>query len=202
VSIRIYGNRAIKTLPGLDCRPTSARVRQALFNVWQGQIQDCRWLDLCTGSGAMAAEALCRGASVVLGIEESPIASKLIRENCQKLVTGDIHFRLINGRVQKFLPTLVGQQFDRIYCDPPYQSNLYQRILSAIEEHQLLAPYGEIALEHGRDRDLSQELTTQSLEVCRQKVYGSIALTFYAHQQQTPSAIDGDSSLEQYLDLK
>lgn len=202
MSIRIYGNRAIKTLPGLDCRPTSARVRQALFNVWQGQILDCRWLDLCTGSGAMAAEALCRGASVVLGIEESPIASKLIRENCQKLVTGNIHFRLINGRVQKFLPTLVGQQFDRIYCDPPYQSNLYQRILSAIEEHQLLAPYGEIALEHGRDRDLSQELTTQSLEVCRQKVYGSIALTFYAHQQQTPSAIDGDRSLEQYLDLK
>jgi 16S rRNA (guanine966-N2)-methyltransferase len=202
VSIRIYGNRAIKTLPGLDCRPTSARVRQALFNVWQGQIQDCRWLDLCTGSGAMAAEALCRGASVVLGIEESPIASKLIRENCQKLVTEDSHFRLINGRVQKFLPTLVGQQFDRIYCDPPYQSNLYQRILSAIEEHQLLASHGEIALEHGSDRDLSQELTTQSLEVCRHKVYGSIALTFYTHQQQAPSTIDGDRSLEQHLDSK
>jgi 16S rRNA (guanine966-N2)-methyltransferase len=150
----------------------------------------------------MAAEALCRGASIVLGIEESPIASKLIRENCQKLVTGNSHFRLINGRVQKFLPTLVGQQFDRIYCDPPYQSNLYQRILSAIEEHQLLAPHGEIALEHGSDRELSQELTTKSLEVCRYKVYGSIALTFYAHQQQAPSAIDGDRSLEQHLDQK
>ncbi len=199
MSIRIYGNRAIKTLPGLDCRPTSARVRQALFNVWQGQIQGCRWLDLCTGSGAMAAEALCRGAAVVLGIEESPIASKLIRDNCQRLVTGDSHFRLINGRVQKFLPTLAGQKFDRIYCDPPYKSNLYQRILSAIEEHQLLAPGGKIALEHGSDRDLSQELTTLSLQVCRHKVYGSIALTFYTYQQQAPSTIDGDSSLDQDL---
>lgn len=196
MSIRIYGNRAIKTLPGLDCRPTSARVRQALFNIWQGQIQDCRWLDLCTGSGAMAAEALCRGASVVLGIEESPIASKLIRENCQKLLTTESHFRLINGRVQKFLPTLVGQQFDRIYADPPYQSNLYQRMLSAIEEHQLLAPGGEIALEHGSDRDLSQELKTQLLEVCRHKAYGSIALTFYTHKKQAPSTIDGDINLE------
>jgi 16S rRNA (guanine966-N2)-methyltransferase len=195
VSIRIHGNRELQTLPGLECRPTPSRVRQALFNIWQGKIQDCRWLDLCTGSGAMAAEALCRGAAVVLGIEESPIASKLIRENCQKLVTGKSQFRLINGRVQKFLPTLIGQQFDRIYCDPPYQGNLYQRVLGAIAEHQLLAPGGEIALEHGSDRDLSIELISSSFSVCRQKVYGSVSLTFYTHQQQSPSAIDGEITI-------
>ncbi len=146
----------------------------------------------------MAAEALCRGAMVVLGIEESPVASKLIKENCQKLVAPDHHFRLINGRVQKFLPTLAGQQFDRIYGDPPYQGNLYQRMLSAIEEHQLLAPGGEIAFEHGSDRDLSQELIAQSFSVCRQKTYGNTTLTFYGHSQQTPSLVDGDSNLNQY----
>ncbi len=192
MSIRIYGNRKLQTLPGLACRPTPARVRQALFNIWQGQILDCRWLDLCTGSGAMAAEALCRGASLVLGIEESPIASKLIRDNCQKLITSHSQFRLINGRVQKFLPTLAGQQFDRIYGDPPYQGNLYQRMLGAIEEHHLLAPGGEIAFEHGSDRNLSQELITQSLVVCRQKVYGSVSLTFYSYPQQTPPTSDGE----------
>jgi 16S rRNA (guanine966-N2)-methyltransferase len=192
VSIRIHGNREIKTLEGLDCRPTPARVRQALFNIWQGQIQGCRWLDLCTGSGAMAAEALCRGATIVLGIEESKSASELIRDNCQKLVKGGSQFRLINGRVQKFLPTLAGQQFDRIYCDPPYQGNLYQRVLSAIEEHQLLALSGEIAFEHGSNRNLISELTSQQLTACRHKEYGSVALTFYTHQQQAPSTIDGD----------
>jgi 16S rRNA (guanine966-N2)-methyltransferase len=190
VSIRIHGNREIKTLAGLGCRPTPVRVRQALFNIWQGKIPGCRWLDLCTGSGAMAAEALCRGAAVVLGIEESKSSSELIRENCQKLVQGDSQFRLINGRVQKFLPTLAGQQFDRIYCDPPYQGNLYQRVLMAIEEHQLLAPGGEIAFEHGSDRALISELTAQHLGVCRHKEYGSVALTFYAHLPQTPSTID------------
>jgi 16S rRNA (guanine966-N2)-methyltransferase len=195
VSIRIHGNRELQTLPGLECRPTASRVRQALFNIWQGKILDCRWLDLCTGSGAMAAEALCRGAAMVLGIEESPIASKLIRANCQKLVTETSQFRLINGRVQKFLPTLVGQQFDRIYCDPPYQGNLYQRVLDAIAEHHLLAPGGEIALEHGSDRDLSTELTTSFFSVCRQKAYGSVSLTFYTHQQQSPSNIDGDIAI-------
>ncbi len=194
MSIRIHGNREIKTLAGLECRPTPVRVRQALFNIWQGKIQGCRWLDLCTGSGAMAAEALCRGATVVLGIEESKSASELIRENCQKLVKGDNQFRLINGRVQKFLPTLAGQQFDRIYCDPPYQGNLYQRVLQAIEEHQLLAPGGEIAFEHGSDRDLISELTTQYLGICQHKKYGGVALTFYAHLPPAPSTIDGESA--------
>lgn len=141
----------------------------------------------------MAAEALCRGAKLVLGIEESPIASQLIRDNCYKLVPADTQFRLINGRVQKFLPSLAGQQFDRIYCDPPYQSNLYQRVLSAIDEHQLLAPGGEIALEHGSERDLSTELSTPSLAVCRCKKYGSVALTFY-HHQQPPPANDGGTN--------
>lgn len=191
MSIRIYGNRELKTLPGLACRPTPIRVRQALFNIWQGQVSGCRWLDLCSGSGSMAAEALCRGANLVLGIEESPTASQLIRDNCLRLVPEGSQFRLINGRVQKFLPSLAGQQFDRIYCDPPYQGNLYQRVLNAIEEHQLLAPAGEIALEHSSDRNLSAELTTQTLAVCRQKKYGSIALTFYAYQQQAPAANNG-----------
>jgi 16S rRNA (guanine966-N2)-methyltransferase len=159
-------------------RPTPVRVRQALFNVWQGKVLGCRWLDLCSGSGAMAAEALCRGAVSVVAIEESPIASKFIRDNCIKLAA-DSDFRLINGRVQKFMPSLAGQQFDRIYCDPPYQGNLYQRVLDAIQEHHLLAAGGEIALEHDTNRDLSQELLVSSLKLCRQKTYGAVSLIFY-----------------------
>jgi 16S rRNA (guanine(966)-N(2))-methyltransferase RsmD len=55
--MRIYGNRQLKTLPGQDTRPTVARVREAVFNIWQGTIADCRWLDLCAGTGSMGAEA-------------------------------------------------------------------------------------------------------------------------------------------------
>jgi 16S rRNA (guanine966-N2)-methyltransferase len=178
VSIRIYGNREIQTPPGLATRPTPVRVRQALFNIWQGKVLGCRWLDLCSGSGAMAAEALCRGAVQVVAIEESPIASQFIKDNCLKL-KGESQFRLINGRVQKFLPSLAGQQFDRIYCDPPYQGNLYQRVLDAIQDHNLLAPGGEIALEHDTERDLGTELTVTNLELCRQKTYGAVSLIFY-----------------------
>ena len=51
--LRIYGNRPIKTLSGQATRPTPARVREAVFNIWQGSVQNCRWLDLCAGCGAM-----------------------------------------------------------------------------------------------------------------------------------------------------
>ena len=59
--LRIYGNRQLKTLPGQATRPTTGRVREALFNIWRGSIVGCDWLDLCAGNGVMGAEALCPG---------------------------------------------------------------------------------------------------------------------------------------------
>ena len=83
MSLRIYGNRLIKTLPGQDTRPTSARVREVVFNIWLEKITGCRWLDLCAGSGSMGAEALCRGASSVFAIEQCPRACGIIKQNWQ-----------------------------------------------------------------------------------------------------------------------
>ncbi|MEO1509975.1 MAG: RsmD family RNA methyltransferase, partial [Cyanobacteria bacterium J06633_23] len=95
MSIRIYGNRAIKTLPGQATRPTPAKVREALFNIWQGRLQGCRWLDLCAGSGAMGAEALCRGASNVVGIEKSRSACRIIQTNWQTVAKPEQTFQVI-----------------------------------------------------------------------------------------------------------
>lgn len=177
MTLRIYGNRQLKTLSGLETRPTPARVREALFNIWQGEIVGCRWLDLCAGSGAMGAEALGRGAALVVGIEQSSRACAVIEQNWRQVATSEQTFRLIRGDVVQQLPRLAGQQFDRIYFDPPYASDLYAPVLAAIEQHQLLAPEGEIAVEHSPDRSpfLENQLTT-----CRQKIYGNTALTFYA----------------------
>lgn len=182
MSIRIHGNRQIQTPPGLATRPTPSRVRQALFNIWQGRLRGCHWLDICAGSGAMTAESLCRGAALAVAIEQSRSVSFTIQQNCQNL-PGVAQLRVITGLAQKVLPTLAGQQFNLVYCDPPYQSDLYAHVLEAIETYQLLAIGGEIALEHGVDRDLEAELRPINLAVCRQKTYGSVALTFYGHQK-------------------
>ncbi len=99
MSLRIYGNRLLKTLPGEDTRPTLARVRQALFNIWQGEISGCRWLDLCAGSGSMGAEALCRGARHVVAIEQSPKACAVIRDNWQQVSRPEQQTQILKGEI-------------------------------------------------------------------------------------------------------
>lgn len=179
MSLRIYGNRQLKTLPGQETRPTASMVRQALFNIWQGSIIGCRWLDLCTGSGAIGAEALCRGAKYVVGIEQSARACAVIRQNWEMVAKEEQRFQVIKGDVVRLVKTLKGQQFDRIYFDPPYASELYAPVVNAIAELNLLAPDGEMAVEHSPDR--SHLPSPPLLEICRQKVYGSTALTFFQH---------------------
>lgn len=175
--MRIYGNRLLKTLPGQATRPTSARVREALFNIWQGQIEDCRWLDLCAGNGGMGAEALCRGASAAIAIEQSPRACAVIKQNWQSLTRSPQSIQILRGDVMFRLKDLIGQKFDRIYFDPPYESNLYQPVLEAITIDRLLTPDGEIAVEH--NPKFWRATAISGLEICRAKVYGNTALTFY-----------------------
>jgi 16S rRNA (guanine966-N2)-methyltransferase len=176
MSLRIYGNRQLKTLPGRETRPTSARVREAVFNIWQGTIEGCRWLDVCAGTGSMGAEALCRGASLVVGIEKSNRACAIIQQNWQSLASAEQQWKVLRGDVVQLLPKVSGH-FDRIYFDPPYASGLYQPVLEAIAHSKLLDPNGEIAVEHN-PQDWTPPVIP-SWEICREKVYGNTALTFY-----------------------
>ncbi len=182
MSIRIYGNRELKTLPGLETRPTPARVRQAVFNIWQGSIADCRWLDLCGGSGAMGAEALCRGARLAIAIDRSSAACGIIEQNWGKVATAAQTFQVWRGDVVKRLSDLQGQQFDRIYFDPPYAGGLYQPVLEEIDRFQLLATDGELAVEHSPDPNISNlPAALTQLELCRHKEYGNTAISCYRH---------------------
>jgi 16S rRNA (guanine(966)-N(2))-methyltransferase RsmD len=177
MSLRVHGNRLLKTLPGSLTRPTAARVRAAIFNIWQGRMEGCRWLDLCAGSGAMGAEALCRGATLVLGIEQSSRACTIIEQNWQKIAQPGQTFQIMRGNVQSQLIKLAGQQFDYIYLDPPYASEIYDPIIAAIARYQLLAHAGELAVEHAPQRLLNVD--APELERCREKQYGQTAITFF-----------------------
>jgi len=187
MSLRICGNRQIKTLPGLATRPTPSRVREALFNIWQGTIANCRWLDICTGSGSMGAEALCRQAASVTGIEQSAKACAIIQQNWQQVANSSQEFKILRGSAIAKLATLTRQQFDRIYFDPPYASDLYEPVLNAIASQEMLAPNGEIAIEHSRSRSAQ---AIAGLEICRQKVYGNTALTFYTRCSDSPTEVE------------
>lgn len=175
--MRIYGNRLLKTLPGQQTRPTSARVREALFNIWQTQVEGSRWLDLCAGNGTIGAEALCRNITLLVGIEHNRRACKMIQENWKKVATTEQKWQILQGDVQDKLHDLQGQEFDLIYFDPPYASALYNPVLSEISKLGLLTAEGEIAVEHNPKQWKAEEIT--GLKVIRQKKYGNTALTFF-----------------------
>lgn len=180
MSIRIYGNRAIKTLPGQATRPTPAKVREALFNIWQGRINGCRWLDLCAGSGAMGAEALCRGASLVVGIEKSGAACRIIQTNWQTVATSQQTFRVIRGDVVKKIQSLEVKSFDLVYFDPPYAAGLYQTVLETLVYQSLLAPAATVAAEFTPEHWQPQSI--QGLQLQRTKHYGLTHLAFFEAQ--------------------
>lgn len=182
--LRISGNRLLQTPKGDVSRPTLSRVREAVFNIWQSEVEGCRWLDLCTGSGSMGAEALCHGAASVTGIEQSPKAIAVIEQNWTKIGKDDQERRILRGNVVSRLPQLAGEQFDLIYFDPPYASDLYAKVLPLIVSHQLLAEGGEIAVEHGSRHQLQ---LPPGLTLRRCKPYGNTAVSFCQLDSQDPT---------------
>ena len=82
MSLRLSGGRRLQSPPGSIARPTSSRVRLAVMNLLAAELPGCAWLDLCSGSGAMACEALHRGASRVVAIEQDRRIAAVAPKRC------------------------------------------------------------------------------------------------------------------------
>ena len=145
--------------------------------------------DLCAGSGAVAIEALSRGAAEAVLVEQSARATAVIRENLRQC--GIREEALVLQR--PVLPALrslapLGRSFDLIYFDPPYDSPLYEPVIKAIDQEGLLAPEGTLLVEHHRSHPLLP--TTQSLRPFREIVQGEIRVTLYRRERVIGSRID------------
>ena len=152
--------RKLKTLEGLDTRPTLDRTREALFNILQQRVRNARVLDLFAGSGALALEALSRGAGSAVLCDQSPAACGIIRENIA-LVRMEDRARLLCCEASQALERLVGEQFDLIFLDPPYHKGLIDAALEGMIRRNQLAEGGLIVAETAQDEgfDLPEGLT-------------------------------------------
>ena len=117
----ILKNRALKAPKGNSTRPTSEKLRQAVFNILQHRIEGSSFLDLFAGSGAMGLEALSRGALKATFVENHPEALKALYANITALDLKEVS-QVINQNVKKILPKL--GTFDIIYVDPPYGADI------------------------------------------------------------------------------
>ncbi|MBC7926549.1 MAG: 16S rRNA (guanine(966)-N(2))-methyltransferase RsmD [Bryobacteraceae bacterium] len=115
-----FRSRRLKTLPGLDTRPTPDRLRETLFNIIAPEIEDCTFLDAYAGSGAVGIEALSRGAAQAVFIERNKPAADIIRENLVLLGLTK-RTEVLQGRVLQYLSK---RKADVVFLDPPYSLEL------------------------------------------------------------------------------
>lgn len=145
----------LKTIQGSDTRPTTDRIKETLFNMLQSDIGGCRFLDLFSGSGAIGIEALSRGASSAVFVEQAKNAATCIRENLAFTRLED-KAEVMECDVITALNRLSGSDvFDIIFMDAPYKQGLEQPVLTHLRNSSLIDDYTIIIIEEALDTDLS-----------------------------------------------
>jgi 16S rRNA (guanine966-N2)-methyltransferase len=165
-----FRSRVLKTLPGLETRPTPDRLREALFNVLAPEIAGTVFLDAYAGTGAVGVEALSRGAAKVIFIERSRAGSAVIRENLRSL-GAESRAHVVHG---KTVSHLAQYRPDIVFLDPPYeQTREYAQALELLGE---IAPALVIA-QHSPRLPLAESYGR--LQCTRELRQGDNMLTFY-----------------------
>ena len=171
-----FRSRKLKAPEGMDTRPTADRVKEALFSILQGRLYGARVLDLYAGSGALALEALSRGADSAVLVDCGAKACPVIQENIGALNCQN-RAKLLRMKDAAALSALekAGDSFDLIFLDPPYRMDTAP-ICQMILEKKLLKADGVIVVEHGRETppDIAPPLTLTD-----HRGYGAAGLGFY-----------------------
>jgi 16S rRNA (guanine(966)-N(2))-methyltransferase RsmD len=138
----------LATLEGEATRPTTERVKEALFSAIQFDIEGRSVLDLFAGSGQLALEALSRGASYAVMTDKSKEAFKILKTNAEKTKLID-DCDIFNCDYKEYITKNKGRKFDIIFVDPPYAQKLYAPVLTALIDADMLKPTTLIICESG-----------------------------------------------------
>jgi 16S rRNA (guanine966-N2)-methyltransferase len=178
-----YRSRPLRSLRGMDIRPTSDRLRETLFNVLTAgepsALEGSVWLDLFAGTGAVGIEALSRGAKEVHFVENSHYAAEAIHANLRSL--GVTHgFHVMEEDLPRAFWRMERQKVaaDVVFIDPPYRmKNAYANTLRALADSSLIWAISVVIAEHEKKFDPGEEFGP--LRRFRLLVQGSTALSFY-----------------------
>jgi 16S rRNA (guanine(966)-N(2))-methyltransferase RsmD len=163
--------RRLKIPPAV--RPTSQRVREAIFSHWQDRIVDSAFLDLFAGSGAVGLEAASRGARRVLSVEGRPAVARGLKTAMRELAGDTVEVRV--AELPNKLRTADSELFDLVFADPPYDFEAYEPLLLLID--RLVTPEGEAAVEHSIRAELPER--AGSLECVGVRTYGESRVSYY-----------------------
>jgi len=178
-----YRSRTLRSLRGMDIRPTSDRLRETLFDVLSAgnptALEGTVWLDLFAGTGAVGIEALSRGAKEVYFVESSISAVQTIRKNLESLNIAS-GCKVLQDRLPHVLQRIERENFaaDVVFRDPPYRmQEAYTNTLRALAESSVIRAGSVVVAEHVKKFDPGEQFGR--LRRFRLLEQGSVALSFY-----------------------
>ncbi|MDY4761461.1 16S rRNA (guanine(966)-N(2))-methyltransferase RsmD [Streptococcus thoraltensis] len=170
-----FGGRPLKTLPGRTTRPTTDKVKGAMFNMIGPFFDGGRVLDLYAGSGSLAIEAISRGMDDAVLVEKDRSAQTIIQENI-KMTKAQRQFQLLKMDDKRAISQLSGQ-FNLVLLDPPYAKEQIVSVVTELEDRGLLVEDVMIVCETDKMVDLPEEIS--AFGIWKQKIYGISKVTVY-----------------------
>ena len=172
-----YKGRRLQSPQDYSIRPTTDKVKEALFSILTAKIWGSRVLDLFAGTGNLGIEALSRGAETCVFADSSRESLRLIRENIAHCKAEE-GARVEAGDYRKILGNQT-EPFDIILLDPPYNKGLLDECFRLIAENELLAEDGVIVAEHRREEKMPEKL--HGFQKQKERRYGIVMLSIYAN---------------------
>ncbi len=177
-----YGGRRLKAVPGMKTRPTTDKVKEAMFNIIGPYLEGGQVLDIFAGSGGLSIEAVSRGAEHATLVDRQYQAIKTIHENLSVTKEED-KFTVLKGDAYKMLNKLAKQEqgFDYVFLDPPYKKQQILELMEQLKKLGLLNTDALIICETDQVADLPEELA--DFELIKKADYGITELTFYRYKE-------------------
>jgi len=191
-NLRLIGGRRLESPNDINTRPTTLKVREAIFNILRSSVENSNWLDLFSGSGSVSCEAYNHGAKKIVAIEKNKKISKICLKNLYSLQ--NIHNRINDIEVickDVLIWTKPNTErnisasndfnkikFDFIYLDPPYRADYHELILKQIFNCNFIKKGTIVICEHSLDMDIKTNILWNIYDV---RTYGQSKLTFLIH---------------------
>lgn len=187
MTVRIIAGKArrlpLRTLPGRDTRPTTDRIKETLFNMLAPELDEAYFLDLFAGSGQIGLEAVSRGSTYCVFVDNNKKACEVIQDNIDFTKLGS-QCRLMNTDCMSALRQLEGKyRFDLIFLDPPYGQSLEAEILGYLAGSSIVKEDALIIVEADGHTDFSY-VDAMGYELRREKLYKTNKHVFLTLKKQ------------------
>ena len=194
-NLRLIGGKRLQSPNNIYTRPTTLRVREAVFNILNNRVENSNWLDLFSGTGAISCEAYNHGARKIVAIEKNKNNSKICLKNLLSLkdvenrkndidvICKDVlnwtkpnYERNLSSKISDFNKL----KYDFVYLDPPYNENFHELVLNQIFNCNFLKEDSIVICEHSPNLFIKKSILWETIDV---RDYGQSRLTFLINVQ-------------------